>query len=79
MSKAIKIGDKVRYIGINHEYHPKYYPAIGTIGIIKQARGIEDYWVQWPKGATMNDSLWTCYEWELELVKDNDEAKETSK
>lgn len=69
MSKAIKIGDKVRFVDRKaHEQTPEYYPSVGTIGtVVKDARNPKDWKIQWPKGATSGDDRWYCGEESIEL------------
>lgn len=52
-----KVGDKVKYIGIKHDYAPEYFPEPGTIGTVTRV-DVETYTVQWPKGSTSGDDRW---------------------
>lgn len=55
MSK-FNVGDKVKYIGYEHEEHPAFYPCKGTVGEILSIDEYEiDCIVQWPKGSTSKD------------------------
>lgn len=68
-----KIGDKVRYVDkAGHRRSPAYYPAVGTIGEIKQIDDLGDPWVQWPKGTTSLDDYWCCGHHRLEIVTEGD-------
>lgn len=69
MSKAIKIGDKVRFVDRKaHEQTPEYYPSVGTIGtVVKDERNPKNWKIQWPKGATSGDDRWYCGEESIEL------------
>lgn len=67
MSKAIKVGDKVRYISKDHARKPEYYPEVGTVGTVKCIDENGNVWVQWPKGSTSKDDYWCCYEDDVEL------------
>lgn len=63
-------GDKVRFIYAEaHAMSPEFYPEVGTIGIVKG-----DGWVEWPRGSTSSDDIWTCKDCFLELVEANPEA-----
>lgn len=68
MSKAIKIGDKVRYISKDHVRKPEFYPEVGTVGRVKYIDESGDIWVQRPKGSTSENDYWCCYESDVELV-----------
>ena len=69
MSKAIKIGDKVRFVDRKaHEQTPEYYPSVGTIGtIVMDESNPKDWKIQWPKGTTSGDDRWYCGEESIEL------------
>ena len=67
MSKAIKVGDKVKYIGKDHRKMPEFYPEIGTIGIVVKEGGDTDWCIQWPKGSTSGHDRWYCEEESIEL------------
>lgn len=58
MSK-FNVGDKVRYIGKEHEEMPEYYPKVGTIGTIKDVREL-NAWIKWPNGSTSKSDCWRC-------------------
>lgn len=76
MSKAIKIGDKVRYIGKGHKEMPEFYPEIGTVGTIVKDSGDTDWYIQWPKGSTSKKDCWYCDENDIELVENPDMTNE---
>lgn len=75
MSKAIKIGDKVRYISKDHARKPEFYPEVGTVGTVKCIDESGDIWVQWTKGSTSGNDCWCCYESDIELAN-KENAKE---
>lgn len=58
----IKAGDKVRYIGGNHEKLRMIFPENGTVGTVERAYIKADcgrmHLVQWPQGATAGGGLW---------------------
>lgn len=75
MSK-FNVGDKVRYIGTEHDIYPQWYPIVGTLGtVLKNANRIECY-IQWEKGSTSNEDCWYCSKHEIELVKNVDMTNE---
>lgn len=69
MSKAIKIGDKVRFVDRKaHEQTPEYYPSVGTIGtVVMDEYNPKDWKIQWPKGTTSGNDRWYCEEESIEL------------
>lgn len=68
MSK-FKVGDKVLFIDKEaHEQFPRYYPKVGTIGIVETS-GTVDGWIQWPGSSTSQDDRWICAYDKLELVE----------
>ena len=69
MGKAIKVGDKVKFIDRKaHEEVPEYYPPVGTIGtVVRDECNQEDWKVQWPKGTTSGHDRWYCAEESIEL------------
>lgn len=69
--KKFKVGDKVRYIGPEHETCPQWYPMIGTIGTVKGVDEIDCY-IEWAKGSTSDIDCWYCNKGDVELVKDED-------
>ena len=70
MSK-FNIGDKVKYIGKEHEETPEFYPVVGTVGLVKRIDSDGYYWVQWPKGTTSNGDCWCCDDNDIELIIKN--------
>lgn len=74
-NKKFNVGDKVRYIGTEHEAYPQYYPMLGTIGTVKGVDEINCY-IQWAKGTTSKNDCWYCYKGDVELVKDEDMTNE---
>ena len=76
MSK-FNVGDKVRYIGKDHNDMPEFYPTIGTIGKITGALNDDpDCYIQWPKNSTSgNDEHW-CSKDDIELVENEDMTNE---
>lgn len=76
MSK-FNIGDKVRYIGDDHDNAPEYYPSRGTIGtIINQSNECDNVYVQWEKGSTSKKDCWYCNENDIELFENVDMTNE---
>lgn len=63
----VKVGSKVRMIDEDcHNIHPYWYPAVGTIGIVKIIG--HNCRVQWPKNTTSGNDRWSCgYEY-LEVL-----------
>lgn len=74
--KKFKVGDKVRYIGKNHEEMPEFYPEIGTIGTVVKEDGDMGWHIQWPKGSTSKKDCWYCDENDIELVENVDMTNE---
>lgn len=70
MSKAIKVGDKVRYVSKDHARKPEFYPEVGTVGTVKYIDESGDLWIQWPKGSTSGNDCWCCYESDVELISE---------
>ena len=72
-TRAIKVGDKVRYIAEDskEDKESEFYPPKGTIGIVI---GIEDldcpapYHIQWPEGTTKWNGCWYVEKENIELV-----------
>lgn len=76
MSK-FNVGDKVRYIGKDHNDMPEFYPPVGTIGtVVNRLNEYDDVYVQWEKGSTSKEDCWYCDRYDLELVKDTDMINE---
>ena len=75
MSK-FKTGDKVRYIGKDHNDMPEFYPLVGTIGTVVKEDGNTDWYIQWPKGSTSKEDCWYCDENDIELVENVDMTNE---
>lgn len=73
--KKFKVGDKVRYIGTEHETDPQWYPAIGTIGTVKSVYETDCY-IQWAKGTTSDNDCWYCNKGDVELVENEDMTNE---
>ena len=74
--KKFNVGDRVKYIGKDHNDMPEFYPEIGTIGTIVKESGDTDWYIQWPKGSTSGDDKWYCDKNDVELVKDVDMTNE---
>lgn len=71
-------GKQVRFINAkSHEDMPKYYPEVGTIGILVPTKDTDFKWftddfaVQWPKGSTTGTDCWLADEKSLELVEES--------
>jgi hypothetical protein len=55
----VKVGSKVMMIDEDcHNIHPYWYPAVGTIGIVKIIG--HNCRVQWPKNTTSENDRWFC-------------------
>ena len=74
--KKFNVGDRVQYIGKDHNDMPEFYPEIGTIGTIVKESGDTDWYIQWPKGSTSGDDKWYCDKNDVELVKNEDTTNE---
>lgn len=56
----VKVGNKVRMIdGEIHNEKPQWFPAVGTVGIVRTLYYINCE-VQWPKGTTSWKDKWWC-------------------
>lgn len=75
MSK-FNVGDKVKYIGIEHDINPQWFPIVGTIGTVVQDVDEVDYYIQWPKGSTSKGDSWYCNKNDIELVENVDMTNE---
>ena len=75
MSK-FNVGDKVRYVGKDHEDMPEFYPPVGTIGEIIEDTDETSYYVQWSKGSTSKEDRWYCSKEDIKLVEDVDMTNE---
>lgn len=75
MSK-FKVGDKVKYIGLEHDINSQWFPIVGTIGtVVKDVDEVNCY-IQWPKGSTSKEDCWYCSNNDIELVKNEDMTNE---
>lgn len=78
MSK-FNVGDKVKYIGYDHEEHPAFYPARNTIGEIVSIDECEiDCIVQWSKDSTSKDDCHWCILSGVELCEDKENEEMTN-
>ena len=75
MSK-FNVGDKVRYIGLDHDINPQWFPIVGTIGTVVQDVDEVDCYIQWPKGSTSRKDRWYCNKNDIELVENEDMTNE---
>lgn len=75
MSK-FNVGDKVRYIGSEHDINSQWFPSIGTIGTVVQDVDEIDCYIQWPKGSTSKEDCWYCNKNDIELVENVDMTNE---
>lgn len=75
MSK-FNVGDKVRYVGSEHDINSQWYPSIGTIGTVVQDVNAIDYYIQCPKGSTSKEDRWYCKKNDIELVENVDMTNE---
>ena len=68
----LKAGDKVRFIGAkSHEFLPEFFPPVGTVGEIIGFDEDEDLLVQWEKGSTSENDLWSCNKKIVERIENN--------
>ena len=74
--KKFKVGDKVKYVGSEHEINPQWFPIIGTIGTVMQDVDEFDCYIQWQKGSTSKEDRWYCNKNDVELVEDEDMTNE---
>lgn len=75
--KEIKVGDIVKYIGNKHDIEPKWYPFVGTIGVVKSI-DFPSVEVEWEEGSTSGDDCWYCGLNEVKVVSpasENEESK----
>ena len=64
----IKVGSKVGMIdGELHNEKPQWFPAVGTVGIVRKLDYINCE-VQWPKGTTSWQDKWWCNYEHLEVL-----------
>lgn len=64
----VKVGSKVRMIdGELHNEKPQWFPAVGTVGIVRKLDYINCE-VQWPKGTTSWQDKWWCNYEHLEVL-----------
>lgn len=75
MSK-FNVGDKVKYIGIEHDINPQWFPIVGTIGTVIQDVDEIDCYIQWSKGSTSKEDRWYCNKNDIELVENEDMTNE---
>lgn len=68
------VGDKVRYIGNDHESHPAWYPAVGTTGVIIGEVTDENCYIRWKAGSTSCNDEHYCCNLDIELVEKNEMA-----
>ena len=68
--KKFNAGDKVKYIGEDHESNPEWYPLAGTIGYIK-SMAETNVWVKWPDGSTSMNDYWCCSLNDIERVEES--------
>lgn len=75
MSK-FNVGDKVKYIGPEHDINPQWFPIVGTIGTVAKDVDEIDCYIQWPKGSTSKEDRWYCNKNDIELVENEDMTNE---
>lgn len=65
----VKVGSKVMMIdGELHNEKPRWFPAVGTVGIIVRKLDYITCEVQWPKGTTSWQDKWGCIYEHLEVL-----------
>lgn len=72
---TFKVGDKVKFLGLNIEdkeslNNRRFYPPVDTVGEVVEL-GNDYCFVQWPKGITAGDGVWTCRNNYLEKVTEH--------
>lgn len=72
---TFKVGDKVKFLGLNIENEEslnnrRFYPPVDTVGEVVEL-GSDYCFVQWPKGITAGDGVWTCRNNYLEKVTEH--------
>lgn len=75
MSK-FNVGDKVKYIGTEHDISPQWFPIVGTTGTVVEDVDEVDCYIQWPKGSTSREDRWYCNKNDIELVENVDMTNE---
>lgn len=75
-NKNFNVGDKVRYIGKNHNDNPQWYPPIGTIGEIIKNIDEADCYIQWERGTTSKNDRWYCNKSDIEFIENIDMTNE---
>ncbi len=75
-NKKFNVGDKVKYIGPEHDINPQWFPIVGTIGTVAKDVDEVDCYIQWPKGSTSKEDRWYCNKNDIELVENEDMTNE---
>lgn len=75
-NKKFNVGDKVKYIGLEHDINPQWFPIVGTIGTVVQDVDEVDCYIQWPKESTSKEDRWYCNKNDIELVENEDMTNE---
>lgn len=72
---TFKVGDKVKFLGLNIEdeevlNNRLFYPPVNTVGKVVEL-GSDYCFIQWPDGATADNSIWACRNSYLEKVTEH--------
>lgn len=68
----IRIGDRVRFTDENlHIDEPRWFPEVGTIGVVMQDGVDRSLRIQWKKGSTSLNDNWWCPIQAIEKVISN--------
>lgn len=68
----IRIGDRVRFTDENlHIDEPRWFPEVGTIGVVMQDGVDRSLRIQWKKGSTSLNDDWWCPIQAIEKVTSN--------
>lgn len=65
----VRVGSKVRMIDDKaHNENPRWFPVIGTVGVVTGELDYINCEVQWPKGTTSWQDKWWCNYEHLEVL-----------
>lgn len=63
------VGDKVKYVGGEHDGCPDFYPEVGTVGMVTSTATKGNVRVRWPNGSTSDLDEWYVPIDDVELVE----------
>ena len=74
----MNVGDRVVYVGSDHEKCPEFYPPYGTEGVILSIRNTQsqDPSVQWENGSTSGDDRWFVRAQDIRIIEDDNVCDE---